>query len=65
MLDLFERRNPVQFAAQIEALPARPDATALPGTLRCPTLLRCGREDGWSPRRATNSCTGALPAPVW
>jgi len=49
VLDMFERRNPVQFAAQIEALLARPDATPLLGDIRCPTLLLCGREDGWSP----------------
>ncbi|MBX3608153.1 MAG: alpha/beta hydrolase [Piscinibacter sp.] len=49
VLDMFERHTPVQFAAQIEALLARPDATALLGQIRCPTLLLCGREDGWSP----------------
>jgi pimeloyl-ACP methyl ester carboxylesterase len=49
VLDMFERRNPVQFAAQIEALLARPDAGPLLGSIRCPTLLLCGREDGWSP----------------
>jgi pimeloyl-ACP methyl ester carboxylesterase len=49
VLDMFERHNPVQFAAQIEALLARPDATALFGEIRCPTLLLCGREDAWSP----------------
>lgn len=49
VLDMFERRNPVQFAAQIEALLARPDATALLAEIRCPTLLLCGREDAWSP----------------
>ncbi|MCW5667809.1 MAG: alpha/beta fold hydrolase [Piscinibacter sp.] len=49
VLDMFERRTPVQFAAQIEALLARPDATALLGQIRVPTLLLCGREDGWSP----------------
>ncbi len=49
VLDMFERRTPVQFAAQIEALLSRPDATALLGQIRVPTLLLCGREDGWSP----------------
>lgn len=38
-----------QFEAQIGALLARPDRTALLGELRLPTLLLCGREDAWSP----------------
>lgn len=49
VLDMFERRTPDQFAAQIEALLHRSDATELLGTIGCPTLLLCGREDGWSP----------------
>ena len=36
-------------AAQIEALLARRDATALLATISVPTLLLCGRDDGWSP----------------
>jgi pimeloyl-ACP methyl ester carboxylesterase len=43
-------RAPVaQFDAQIRALLARPDRTALLGTLRLPTLVLCGRDDSWSP----------------
>jgi pimeloyl-ACP methyl ester carboxylesterase len=38
-----------QFEAQINALLQRPDCTALLSTIRAPTLLLCGREDGWSP----------------
>jgi pimeloyl-ACP methyl ester carboxylesterase len=49
VLDMIERSTPGTFAAQIEALLARPDATALLGTIRGPTLLLCGREDAWSP----------------
>jgi len=49
VLDMIGRSSPAVFAAQIEALLARPDATALLGTIACPTLLLCGREDGWSP----------------
>jgi pimeloyl-ACP methyl ester carboxylesterase len=48
VLDMIERSTPEVFAAQIEALLARPDATALLGQIRCPTLVLCGREDGWS-----------------
>lgn len=49
VLDMIQRSSPDIFAAQIEALLGRPDATPLLGTIRCPTLLLCGREDGWSP----------------
>jgi pimeloyl-ACP methyl ester carboxylesterase len=49
VLDMFERSTPAVFAAQIEALLDRPDATPLLGTIACPTLLLCGRDDGWSP----------------
>jgi pimeloyl-ACP methyl ester carboxylesterase len=38
-----------QFEAQTEALLNRPDRTALLGQIRVPTLVLCGREDGWSP----------------
>jgi pimeloyl-ACP methyl ester carboxylesterase len=48
ILDMFERRTPEQFGGQIEALLARPDATALLPTIACPTLVLCGRADGWS-----------------
>lgn len=49
VLDMFERSNPAVFAAQIGALLGRPDATELLGTIACPTLLLCGRDDAWSP----------------
>ena len=49
ILDMIERSSPDQFAAQIRALLARPDATALLADIRCPTLLLCGRDDLWSP----------------
>lgn len=49
VLDMFERGSVAAFAAQIEALLARRDATALLGTISVPTLLLCGRDDSWSP----------------
>jgi pimeloyl-ACP methyl ester carboxylesterase len=48
ILDMFERRSADAFAGQIEALLARPDATALLRSIDCPTLVLCGRDDGWS-----------------
>ncbi|MFT3954559.1 MAG: alpha/beta fold hydrolase [Piscinibacter sp.] len=49
VLDMFERGSVAAFAAQIEALLARRDATGLLATIAVPTLVLCGREDGWSP----------------
>ena len=37
------------FAAQIEALLNRPDATDVLRSIACPTLIACGRQDAWSP----------------
>ena len=48
ILDMFERRTAAEFAWQIEALLARPDATAVLRSLDCPALVLCGRDDGWS-----------------
>lgn len=63
ILDMIERSNPEQFAAQINALLTRPDAGALLPTIQCPTLVLCGREDGWSPPAQhevmRNAITGA------
>lgn len=49
ILAMIERCTYDQFAAQIGALLARPDATDVLARIDCPTLLLCGRDDGWSP----------------
>lgn len=49
ILAMIERKDPDTFAAQIDALLARPDATEQLAGIACPTLLLCGRQDGWSP----------------
>jgi pimeloyl-ACP methyl ester carboxylesterase len=38
-----------QFEAQVAALLARPDRTALFARIHVPTLVLCGHEDNWSP----------------
>ena len=48
ILDMFERRTPDVFAAQIHALLGRPDARELLATIRCPTLVLCGAQDAWA-----------------
>jgi len=48
ILDMIGRHSPEQFALQIEALLGRPDAGAVLRSIRCPTLVLCGRDDAWS-----------------
>jgi len=46
---MVERQTPDTFRNQVEALLNRPDAGPLLASIRCPALVLCGREDGWSP----------------
>ncbi len=48
IVGMLGRKSSEIFRAQIEALLHRPDATAVLGEIRCPTLVLCGREDAWS-----------------
>ena len=48
IVSMFEQKTPEFFEAQMNALLARPDATALLENVRCPALVLTGREDGWS-----------------
>jgi pimeloyl-ACP methyl ester carboxylesterase len=45
ILDMIERKSPELFAAQIQALLARPDATGVLANTKCPSLVLCGGED--------------------
>jgi pimeloyl-ACP methyl ester carboxylesterase len=49
ILRMIARKTPAQFAGQIQALLERPDGEPVLKTIRCPTLVLCGREDSWSP----------------
>jgi pimeloyl-ACP methyl ester carboxylesterase len=49
ILAMIERQSPDTFAAQIDALLARPDVTDVLRALRMRTLVACGRQDAWSP----------------
>lgn len=62
ILDMFERHSVMQFAAQQQALIERPDATALLASIRCPTLVLCGEQDGWSPPAQHREMAVLLPA---
>jgi pimeloyl-ACP methyl ester carboxylesterase len=49
IIKMLARSSAEVFAAQIEALLARPDASGLLAQIRCPTLVLCGAEDSWAP----------------
>lgn len=48
IIDMMSRKTPEIFEAQVRALLARPDSSAVLEQIRCPALLLTGREDGWS-----------------
>jgi pimeloyl-ACP methyl ester carboxylesterase len=57
---MVERRTAVSFRNQVEALLGRPDARAVLATIRCPALVLCGREDGWSPLEQHEKIASAI-----
>lgn len=61
VIDMFARRDAETFAAQIRALLARPDASALLGTIRCPTLVLCGEQDSWAPAARHRDMAEKIP----
>lgn len=61
ILRMIARRTPAQFAAQIKALLERPDGEPVLKTIRCPTLVLCGREDSWSPLARHQQMAALIP----
>ena len=61
VLRMIERQSADRFAAQQQALLARPDAGAVLDAIRCPTLLLCGRDDGWSPPARHEEMAARIP----
>jgi len=49
VLAMVARQSVERFAAQQTALLARPDAADVLARIHCPTLVLCGRQDGWAP----------------
>ncbi|MFP8834376.1 alpha/beta fold hydrolase [Hydrogenophaga sp. XSHU_21] len=49
ILAMFDRKSADDFERQIRALLNRPDATEVLRGLQVPTLILCGRQDGWAP----------------
>lgn len=61
IVDMMGRKTPEIFAAQIKALLERPDAAPVLPTVRCPTLVLCGREDAWSPLAGHREIAELIP----
>lgn len=60
VLDMFERRTPAVFEAQIRALLDRPDAAPQLAAIGCPTLVLTGEHDAWSPPAAHRAMHEAI-----
>lgn len=61
ILDMIARHTNAQFAAQVDALLARPDRRALLAALRLPVLVACGREDRWAPVAQHEAMAALVP----
>lgn len=48
IVEMLARKSPEVYAGQIKALLERPDATPVLSTIRCPSIILCGRQDSWS-----------------
>ncbi len=61
LTDMVKRSTPETFANQQRALLDRPDARVALSSIRCPTLVLCGREDAWSPVSQHEEIAAAIP----
>lgn len=64
IVDMFTRRTPTQFAQQIRALLARPDASPTLQSTDGPVWLVCGAQDSWSPVSQHQAMAQLLPHPT-
>ncbi len=49
------------YAGQTRALLGRADATPVLATIKCPTLMLCGEQDGWSPPERHERMAALMP----
>jgi pimeloyl-ACP methyl ester carboxylesterase len=61
IVEMFGRKTPEIFAAQIQALLGRPDATPVLTGIRRPTMVLCGREDAWSALATHREMAALIP----
>jgi pimeloyl-ACP methyl ester carboxylesterase len=62
IVEMIDRKTADIFAAQINALLERPDAAPVLSSLRCPTMVLCGREDNWSPLAGHLEMAAMIPS---
>lgn len=55
------RASPAQHERQIRALVGRPDASSVLPTIKCPTLVLCGRQDRWATLAQHEALASAIP----
>jgi len=63
VFEMVGRMSPAIYAAQTRALLGRPDAGEVLRSLACPTLVLCGRQDGWSPPERHLRMAELIPQP--
>lgn len=61
VLDMFDRGSAAQYAAQINALLNRPNATPQLSSIQCPALVLTGRQDSWSGPAQHEAMAAAMP----
>jgi len=61
IIEMAARKTPEVFTAQIHALEERPDATQVLPSIRCPTLVLCGRQDGLSASERQRQMAAVIP----
>jgi pimeloyl-ACP methyl ester carboxylesterase len=61
LTEMVLRSTPETFANQQRALLDRPDARSVLGSIHCPTLVLCGRQDAWSPVLQHEEIAAAIP----
>jgi pimeloyl-ACP methyl ester carboxylesterase len=61
---MFERKSADTFARQVRALLERPDATDVLRSVQVPTLVMCGRADGWAPVAQHEEIAALIPPGV-
>jgi pimeloyl-ACP methyl ester carboxylesterase len=64
LVAMVERRSPATFRNQVNAMLHRPDARPVLERIGCPTLVVCGREDGWSPLAQHEAIAAAIGGSV-
>jgi pimeloyl-ACP methyl ester carboxylesterase len=61
IVEMFGRKSPDVFAGQIKALLERPDAGPVLASVRCPTMVMCGREDAWAQLEVHRQMAALVP----